>query len=121
MNRAREELLGLGQSVRLVAFERQQIISSVDQTQLSRVGFCDMGRIRRHAQRPQVHLWQMQGHGGFLVGVSRHGNLIDQSLSVAHEIDQRQRLVRFGLLLVGGDFDFHWGGLFKAPTPDRLC
>ena len=46
----------------------------------------------------QVHLWQVRRHGGFLIGVPRDGNLIDQPLAGSLEVDQHEGFLSLGLL-----------------------
>ena len=91
--------------MRLVALEKEEVIGPLLLDQMLTVGFDGVRRVRDHQHTRQIHLRQVRGHRRLFVGVARHGDLIDQSLLRRLEVHQRQRLLRFGFLLVHRGID----------------
>ena len=81
--------MGFGQRVGLIGLEAHQVIGAVALGQLAGIGLGGVSGIGCDAHAGQIHLGPMGGDGGLLVGVARHGHLIDQSLLTGDEVDQR--------------------------------
>lgn len=89
--------------VRLIAFEKEEVVSPFLLGQKSTVGFGGVGGVADNKHSGQIHLGQMSRDGRFFVGVLRHGDLIDQSLFRGLKVDQREGFLGFGFL------EFHRG------------
>ena len=82
----------------MVLFEKEEVIPSLLLGDESTVGFDRVRRVPDDQHSSQVQTRQVRRDGGLLIGVARHGNLIDESLAGSLEIHQHQRFLRFGLL-----------------------
>jgi len=81
------------------------------------------GRVRgvgRHTDPAQIHLFPVGGCGGLSIGIAGHGNLVDQALIAGHEIDQGERFIGLGLLLVQRNFTFLLRLRLSIPSRGRV-
>lgn len=87
----------------LVALNHKNVVASLLDGHFAAIVLGRVRGIGRYTEPGQVHLLPMVGHGSLFVGISGHGNLVDQALIARHEIDQGERFLRFGLLLIEGN------------------
>ena len=87
----------------MIAFEKEDVISTLDLGDLSAIGFDGVSRIGNDAHSTQIHFRQVGCDSRFFVGVPRHCNLIHQPLSRGLKVHQSEPFFGFGLLqFLGG-------------------
>lgn len=99
---ARQQLLGFGEGVRLIAFKEEEVIPALDLGDLTAIGFDRRGRAADRGDARQIQVRQVRGDGRFFVGIAGDGHLIDEPLLGRLKMDQGQGFFGLGLLLVCG-------------------